>query len=233
MRRRWMLILNGLFMASGCIYHVQERVDQVTCGLANHPFDVAPEMPLPKATTQVKPGDSPTVPAKTAPTQTYDIQTTAYMQQEPAPRTLGQPNRNANRLRIPGEIPGAETPPIVLSPPQDRAVRRAEIDKLYPALPPLPIEPQALPGPMVSLHPGRLSADRCPENPAAKQGRVRRRAARGNLIQAACRIRPWVSKRIRQRRRHGGGAGLLRRAEHFDGRKNQAKTAASRRTWIT
>src|SRR5260370_39119903 len=105
MRRRWMLILNGLFMASGCVYHVQERVDQASCDLANHPYDVAPLYPVQKTASQTKPPDTTAGSAQVPASPAYDLQTTAYMQQEPAPRPSDQPKRISDRLKIPGGIP--------------------------------------------------------------------------------------------------------------------------------
>ena len=105
MRRRWMLILNGLFMASGCIYHVQERVDQASCELANHPFDVAPENPGPRATAQAKPEATDASKTQAMATQAYDVQTTAYMQQEPAIRPFDVP-KGRGPPQDPGRNPG-------------------------------------------------------------------------------------------------------------------------------
>ena len=155
MRRRWMLILNGLFLASGCVYHVQERVDQVSCALATHPFDMAPETPAVKATTQAKPAESDPRPGQPAAASSIDIQTTSYFQQEPASRGFSSQNQPSNRLTIPREIPGSETAPILLSPSSSRVARKAEIDKLYPGLPPLPVEPQPVAGPDGHPYAGR------------------------------------------------------------------------------
>lgn len=191
MRRRWMLILNGLFMASGCVYHVQEHVDQAACELANHPYDIAPAYPELKKVDQAKPADSVASNAKSLAERPYDVQTTAYMQQEPARRQPDSPKRPADRLRIPGEIPGAETPAVILS--GDRATQQAEVKKLYPELPPLPIEPQALPGP--DGHPYSLASFQqiaAQHSPNLKQAVSDVEAARGNLIQAKAYPNPTV-----------------------------------------
>ena len=184
MRRRWMLILNGLFMASGCIYHVQERVDQATCELANHAYDVAPENPAPKPAAPAKAAENlPGKPTALA-TQAYDVQTTAYMQQEPERQLLNAPKRAGDRLRIPLEIPGSETPDVVLS--KDSTAQLAEIKKLFPELPPMPAEPRPLPGP--DGHPYTLSSFQqlaAQFNPNLKQAVSDVEAARGNLIQAS------------------------------------------------
>lgn len=191
MRRRWMLILNGLFMASGCVYHVQEHVDQAACELANHPYDVAPAYPELKKADQAKPADSVAGNAKFLADLPYDVQTTAYMQQEPARRQPDSPKRPVDRLRIPGEIPGAETPAVIIS--GDRASQQAQIKKLYPELPPLPVEPQALPGP--DGHPYSLASFQqiaAQQSPNLKQAVADVEAARGNLIQAKAYPNPTV-----------------------------------------
>lgn len=190
MRRRWMLMLNGLFLASGCLYHVQERVEQATCDLTNHPFDVAPAYPAQQKAEEPRPAAAANQ-AQALANQPYDLQTTAYMQQEPARRTFDSPKRLTDRLRIPGEIPGAETPSVVLS--RDRATQQAEIKKLYPELPPLPVEPQALPGP--EGQPYSLASFQqiaAQHSPNLKQAVSDVEAARGNLIQAKAYPNPTV-----------------------------------------
>ncbi len=195
MRRRWMLILNGLFMASGCVYHVQERVDQITCDLANHPFDVAPANPAPKTTVEVKPAEPAANGAKAPAGPAYDLQTTAYMQQEPARRLFDSQKPVVDRLKIPGEIPGSETALVVLS--KDRATQQAEIKKLYPELPPLPIEPHELPGP--DGHPYSLASFQqiaAQYSPTLKQAVSDVEAARGNLLQAKAYQNPTVGYEV-------------------------------------
>ena len=84
MRRRWMLIVNGLFMASGCIYHVQERVDQATCELANHAVCTWRQKNLRLSQSpRRRPLRAPPASQPRCSNQAYDVQTTAYMQQEP------------------------------------------------------------------------------------------------------------------------------------------------------
>ncbi len=178
-----MLILNGLFMASGCVYHVQERVDQITCDLANHPFDVAPANPAQKTTAEVKPAEPAANGVKVPAGPAYDLQTTAYMQQDPARRPFDLSKPVVDRLKIPAEIPGSETPLVVLS--KDRATQQAKIKKLYPELPPLPVEPRELPGP--DGHPYSLASFQqiaAQYSPTLKQAVSDVAAAQGNLIQA-------------------------------------------------
>jgi cobalt-zinc-cadmium efflux system outer membrane protein len=86
-------------------------------------------------------------------------------------------------LNIPPQLPGSEAPRIVL-PTERTAVDRA-IDRVYPELPPLPLEPKVLPGPagrpytLADLQ--RLAAA---NNPALRQAASDVEAAKGNLIQA-------------------------------------------------
>jgi cobalt-zinc-cadmium efflux system outer membrane protein len=87
------------------------------------------------------------------------------------------------RLPIPKDVPGAETPPIEL--PADKAKRPAEIRRLYPALPPVPQEPKALPGPEgrpYTLADWQQIA--AANSPQLRQAAADLEAARGNLIQA-------------------------------------------------
>jgi cobalt-zinc-cadmium efflux system outer membrane protein len=197
MRRRWMLILNALLLASGCVYHVQERVDQVSCALATHPFDIAPELPVVKATTQTRPSGAEPTGGQPSAAGAIDIQTTSYFQQGPASRGSLPQSQPANRLKIPGEIPGSETAPIVLAPSSSRAARKTEIDKLYPGLPPLPVEPQPLPGP--DGHPYTLASFQqiaAQYSPTLKQAVADVEAARGNLIQARAYPNPTVGYEV-------------------------------------
>src|SRR5438132_13440651 len=55
MSRRRLLMLSGLVLLSGCLYHVRERTDQVVGDLVAHPFDLGPAEKL--GTTESRPAD--------------------------------------------------------------------------------------------------------------------------------------------------------------------------------
>jgi cobalt-zinc-cadmium efflux system outer membrane protein len=80
-----------------------------------------------------------------------------------------------------------------LPPSRNAADRKSEVDRLYPGLPPLPVEPQALAGPdgrpytLASFQ--QLAAQ---HNPALKQAVADVEAARGNLIQSRAYPNPTV-----------------------------------------
>jgi cobalt-zinc-cadmium efflux system outer membrane protein len=85
------------------------------------------------------------------------------------------------QLEISPRLPGSEAPPI----PSDRAAAQREIERLYPELPALPVEPKPQPGPggkpytLADLQ--RLAAG---NSPALRQVAADVEAANGNLIQA-------------------------------------------------
>jgi cobalt-zinc-cadmium efflux system outer membrane protein len=74
-------------------------------------------------------------------------QTAAWM---PPPERLppdpGAPEQQRLRVNIPPRLPGAEAPRVEL-PIEDRPGRVREINRIYAELPPMPVEPQPLPGP--------------------------------------------------------------------------------------
>jgi cobalt-zinc-cadmium efflux system outer membrane protein len=105
---------------------------------------------------------------------------TAWTQAEPgSPGAL----RRTLDLQISPRLPGAEAPRIVL--PRDPAAREREIERLFPELPPLPVEPRPQPGPggrpytLADLQ--RLATA---NSPALRQAASDVKAAQGNLIQA-------------------------------------------------
>jgi cobalt-zinc-cadmium efflux system outer membrane protein len=93
-------------------------------------------------------------------------------------------------LRIPPRLPGSEAPEIHVS----TQMTTKEIDRLYPPLPPLPVEPKALPGPggkpytLAELQ--RLAAT---NSPALREAGADVEAAKGNVIQAKSYPNPTVA----------------------------------------
>jgi cobalt-zinc-cadmium efflux system outer membrane protein len=101
---------------------------------------------------------------------------------QPGPGVAGAGPRRLE-LEISPQLPGAEAPRIVL--PVDPAAREREIERLFPELPPLPVEPKPQPGPggkpytLAELQ--RLAAA---NSPTLRQAASDVEAARGNLVQA-------------------------------------------------
>jgi cobalt-zinc-cadmium efflux system outer membrane protein len=95
-------------------------------------------------------------------------------------------------LNISPRIPGSEAPKIVV--PKEPVAARLEIERIYPELPPLPVEPVVQPGPEGKPYTlsdfQRLAAA---NSPALRQAAADVKAAEGNLIQAKTYPNPVVS----------------------------------------
>lgn len=190
----------GLLFVSGCLYHAREHTDATVAELVGHPYDVAPSAP-----EQAVPPNAPALPPNAPPasgekrsekppgSQT-DVQTTAYMA-EAAVTELPPAERPKIEPRVPPEVPGSEAPAFHL-PEQQEAKQRAIVE-LFPNLPPLPVEPTAMPGPegrpytLADLQ--QLAAANSPE---LRQATSDVEAARGNLIQARAYPNPTVGYEI-------------------------------------
>jgi cobalt-zinc-cadmium efflux system outer membrane protein len=114
-------------------------------------------------------------------------------------RPGSQPERSAAddsqpklQLQIPKDLPGSEAPPIAI-PLEPTAAERA-LGRLYPELPPLPTEPQVLPGPDGKPYTladfQRLAAA---HSPTLRQAASDVEAAKGLLIQAKTYPNPIAS----------------------------------------
>ncbi|MFL5244982.1 MAG: TolC family protein [Gemmataceae bacterium] len=194
---RRLLVLACLLLLSGCLYHAQERADQVLCDLAIQPYDRAPSQspdkgPVPPVdNSSAKPlkedSASDKKPGNPAIAST-DIQTSAFLQEK---GDAGARGSFAQRLKVPEEIPGSESPPMKL--PQDEPGRQREVRRLYPKLPDLPSEPKALPGPEGKPYTlsefQRMAAENSPQ---LREASYDVQAARGNLIQAKAYPNPTV-----------------------------------------
>ncbi len=131
-------------------------------------------------------------PARGDVLQTDDrVQTVAWTQAQPDPTGREAPLRKLD-LDISPRLPGAEAPRIVL--PSDPAAREREIRRLFPELPPLPIEPQAQPGPegkpFTLADFQRLASA---HSPALRQAASDVEAARGYVVQAKTYTNPTVA----------------------------------------
>jgi cobalt-zinc-cadmium efflux system outer membrane protein len=110
---------------------------------------------------------------------------------QPAPGDTAAGQRKLD-LEISPRLPGSEAPRIVL--PRDSAAKEREIERLFPELPSLPVEPKPQPGPggkpytLADLQ--RLATA---NSPALRQAASNVKAAQGNLIQAGTYPNPVVS----------------------------------------
>jgi cobalt-zinc-cadmium efflux system outer membrane protein len=197
MSRSRLLALCGLLLLGGCLYHARQRADESVCALANQAFDLQPTPPT------LAPAPAKKTEAASSPT--LDVQTTAFMQaagdSQQAPQ--GRPRID---LTIPAEIPGSETPRIVL--PKEKPARQREIERIYAELPPLPDDPVPQPGPdgqpytLTALH--QLAAA---NSPTLRQAAFDVETARGNYIQARAYPNPTVGYQV-EPSNDGSTAGL-------------------------
>ncbi|HEV3081201.1 MAG TPA: TolC family protein [Gemmataceae bacterium] len=221
---RRLLALAGLLLLSGCLYDARQRADEVVCGLASQPVDLAPAMP--PATKPDTGAASPGSEKKTAAPQfpALDVQTTALFQ------AAQQPPGAKPRLEppIPPEVPGSETPLLKL--PRDPAAKARERDRIYPELPPLPAEPVAQPGP--DGQPYTLAALQqlaAANSPQLRQAAADVETARGNFIQARAYPNPTVGWNV-QPSNDGSTAGVqgpfIDQTIKFGGKLKLASAAA-------
>jgi cobalt-zinc-cadmium efflux system outer membrane protein len=181
------LPLTAVVLLSGCLHGVREKVDQEQCDLALHPYDPAPpgqaEPPRP-----VSGSDKPATP-------TTDVRTAELLQADPE-KPLPPALMAAQRLAVPGVIPGSETPPVDFTKPKPggkpgeripmtREERLAAVKQLYPDLTPLAGGPVLQPGPNgkpYTLADLQELATRF--SPALRQAIAGVEIARGNMLQA-------------------------------------------------
>jgi cobalt-zinc-cadmium efflux system outer membrane protein len=201
MTMRRLLMFAASLCLGGCLYHAQERADQTVCDLAIQPYDQAPSLPPAKET--MPPADKSSAKplqedgaAKKEPSNLTviptDIQTMAYLQEK---GDVAERARIAQRLKVPEEIPGSESP--ALSFPKDEEGRRREVRRLYPKLPDLPIEPKASPGPEGKPYTlGVLQRLAAENSPQLRQAAHDVEAARGALIQAKTYPNPSVGMEV-------------------------------------
>ncbi|HKI19885.1 MAG TPA: TolC family protein, partial [Isosphaeraceae bacterium] len=157
---------------------------------------------VPEVATDVKTTawmESPKNPTRRElPLKDKNVQTAAWTGPQPDPSSrepMGRQDlarQNRLDLKIPPELPGSEAPPIKI--PIERAAGERELERLYPELPAMPVEPKVLPGPggkpytLSDLQ--RLAAA---NSPTLRQAASDVEAAKGNLIQAQTYPNPTVS----------------------------------------
>ena len=143
MSRRRLLALGSVLLLSGCLYHATEHTDQAVCALTAHPFDPAPGADAPGSAAARTPSKAPDKDASAAPAPSTDLRTAALI--EAADETQAKIERPP--VKIPSDVPAADTPRVPNFNKLPKAEQLAAIRKLYPPLPPLEDEPAALPGP--------------------------------------------------------------------------------------
>ncbi len=217
-----LLLLSGVFLASGCSWPVRQNTDQMVRELVNHPFDVAPD----RAAENEKPSESGTKESASTssradqkkisePKPSTDVLATTFMESDPSrARPLAplkdealqlaswrepQPGpttpeslRKKLDLKIPRELPGSEAPDIKIS--KDRVLADREIGRIYPEPAPLPIEPPVQTGPDGKpLTLADLQRIAAANSPTLRQAVSDVEAAKGNLIQAKTYPNPIIS----------------------------------------
>jgi cobalt-zinc-cadmium efflux system outer membrane protein len=120
-----------------------------------------------------------------------DAVRTAVTQVDRAPPGQTVPPLSKFELTIPRAIPGAETPLVKL--PSEPAERGEAVSRLFPKLPPLPEEPEPLPGPNGHSYTlADLQRIAAANSPALRQAASDVEAARGLMIQARLYPNPTV-----------------------------------------
>jgi cobalt-zinc-cadmium efflux system outer membrane protein len=207
-RRSTLLLFASLVLAGGCTWPVRQETNRTLCDMANQPYDRAPDI-TPENVKAFAEGHtgSPKAPSATRDQEKTnpladdietDVQTTAWMESRPSSgddEPVSGPGSREGRkrgldLNIPPRVPGSEAPRVEL--PRD-ATLGAEIERIYPGLPPLPVEPKVLPGPEGKAYTlsdfQRLAAL---HSPTLRQAISDVQAARGNLVQARTYPNPTV-----------------------------------------
>jgi len=169
---------------------------------SSRPREKEKKASVPEVATDVKTTawmESPKDPARRElARKDHNVRTVAWTAPQPGPssREVMQRGDLANQkrldLNIPPQLPGSEAPRIKI--PTDRAAGEREIERLYPELPPMPVEPKVASGPggkpftLADLQ--RLAAA---NSPTLRQAVSDVEAAKGNLIQAKTYPNPTVS----------------------------------------
>ncbi|HXY36604.1 MAG TPA: TolC family protein [Planctomycetaceae bacterium] len=195
---------------SGCLYHARERTDGTVANLVSHPYDVMPAGALPPAAappaaapaaespvpapqgTAPAPAASPSdgkAPASGAKSQSsaqLDVKTSKLLQasyEEDLAQELAQQQPKKFEPKIPPELPGSEAKAIVI--PKEPEAKERAIDKIFPKLPPLAVEPVALQSPEGRAYSlSDLQFIAAGNSPELRQAASDVEAARGALIQA-------------------------------------------------
>lgn len=193
---RALLACTGLLLVSGCLYHAREHADETVSTVVGHPYDVAPPQPPSAMPPKVPAITGEKQPQKSTSLQT-DIQTTAYMADAANPESAAS-ERPRIEPRVPPEVPGSEAPAFHLPLPTEQAgARERAISDLFPPMPPLAADPDAIPGPEGRPYTlADLQQIAAANSPELRQAASDVEAARGNLIQARAYPNPTVGWEI-------------------------------------
>ncbi|MGA2034260.1 MAG: TolC family protein, partial [Thermoguttaceae bacterium] len=132
-----------------------------------------------------------------SPRQAMDVQAVAWLEAGQSPnQPPGTDQRSVGErrldLNIPAEIPGSEARRLEL--PKEPAARQREIERLFPALPPLPAVPIPAAGPGGRPYTlADLQQIAAVNSPQLRQAAADVETARGNMIQANAYPNPTVS----------------------------------------
>ena len=166
--RRWLCTpLALLLTAVGC-YPYRDVIDPVVCDVAAHPVDLQP----------LTPADQPP-PA--APATDAKVKPASYDEPIAAPRPL-----QGDRLQIPDAfLPGGPLPRIELPEDKNDPKREQILNQLFPPMPALGPDPQAVAGPEGRpLTLADLQKLALADNPQFRQAQANVVAMRGAAIQA-------------------------------------------------
>ena len=190
------LAIIALLLVAGCAYDSRAHVDQSVGALLGHPYDQQPPAATvsPSATPPPVPPNDGAVPLNEGaawPPQAVDVQTVTWLESGPS-RDQPPPAEQRLDLNIPAEVPGSEARRLEL--PKDPAAKQREIERLFPALPPLPAAPTAVAGPNGRPYTlADLQQIAAANSPQLRQAAADVEAARGNMIQANAYPNPTVS----------------------------------------
>jgi cobalt-zinc-cadmium efflux system outer membrane protein len=155
-----------------------------------HSSTEVPEVPTDVQTSALMESHRRTAGSST-PRKDEAVQTASWTQTQPGTGGSGA-NQRTTDLRIPPQFPGSEAPALKIS--KDPAAWAPSIDRIYPELPPLPVEPTVQPGPEGRPYTlaefQRLAAA---NSPTLRQAASDVEAAKGNLIQAKTYPNPVLS----------------------------------------
>jgi cobalt-zinc-cadmium efflux system outer membrane protein len=201
MSTRRLVLVCAALLVNGCHAPPLQTIDQTVADFASRPYDVAPvAAPKPRdpqpPTNGAAPGAANSSQATPAsPTHSENVIRTSFTQIEGATPGQVAPPLRKFELKIPEEVPGAETPLVKL--PGERGERDAAVSRLFPQLPPLPEEPVPVPGPSGRPYTlddlQRLAAA---NSPALRQAASDVEAARGNMIQAGTYPNPTIGYEV-------------------------------------
>jgi len=193
MRRARRLLLLALLILGGCRGGpVVQQTDRIVLEMASHPFDVAPP-----ETVRNKPKEEAAPSEKTAakaakgepPEPEPDIRTVSLLQPDKKAANLPE-----DKLAMPPGLPGSEAPILPDFSKMTAEQKQSTIQRLYPELPPLPVEPIPQLGPNGQAYTlADLQKMAAENSPTLRQAASDVKLAEGALIQAKTYQNPMVA----------------------------------------